>query len=627
MRETLLTLLEAGASRAPESRALLDIDERTISYKALLQNVLEQAKILVSHGIRRGDRVAWIMPNGPEAALAFLAISAVATAVPIRSTSSFEEVRTRLESTRARAAVMLNDMAFEASGAAESLHLPIVRLPAFTASPAIASGLTTGRMASADDASWVRPLPDDVAVILTTTDHSHPPRQVPLTHRNLVSAAQQVAASLDLQPTDSCLNLVPFDSMHGLIGCLLASLTRQAAVVCSPGFCAHRLGPWIVQLKPTWFSAVPAIYQAWTDQLLTTRERLQQHSLRLVRSCSTAMSPRLQKEIETVLQVPVIEAYSVSEAGHQITSNPLPPRLRKPGSVGLPTGTRVVIMDNEGGFLPAGQTGEIVVQGDGVTPGSSTEHDSHPRTFVQGWYRTGDLGRLDEDGYLFLSGRSQDVVHRGGDRIIPRDVETVLLAHPGVAEATCFPRPHPTLGEDLVAAVVLREGAAATENGIRTFAFDRLAPPKVPSRILILDQLPHGPSGKVQRQTLSQRLAHLFRARPLRPRDSIESLIADVWTDVLETSETGVNDNFFSLGGDSVRAARIVCRINDLFQLALPVTTLFRHPTVGQFTDELKRLAHPALLETISENVRDLEALSPQDVVDLLASSARPAGA
>jgi oxalate---CoA ligase len=439
----------------------------------------------------------------------------------------------------------------------------------------------------------VRPLPDDVAVILTTTDHSHPPRQVPLTHRNLVSAAQQVAASLDLQPTDSCLNLVPFDSMHGLIGCLLASLTRQAAVVCSPGFCAHRLGPWIVQLKPTWFSAVPAIYQAWTDQLLTTRQRLPQHSLRLVRSCSTAMSPRLQKEIETVLQVPVIEAYSVSEAGHQITSNPLPPRLRKPGSVGLPTGTRVVIMDNEGGFLPAGQTGEIVVQGDGVTPGSSTEHESHPRAFVQGWYRTGDLGRLDEDGYLFLSGRSQDVVHRGGDRIIPRDVETVLLAHPGVAEATCFPRPHPTLGEDLVAAVVLREGAAATENGIRTFAFDRLAPPKVPSRILILDQLPHGPSGKVQRQTLAQRLAHLFRARPLRPRDSIESFIADVWTDVLETSETGVNDNFFSLGGDSVRAARIVCRINDLFQLALPVTTLFRHPTVGQFTDELKRLAHP----------------------------------
>jgi len=623
MRETLLTLLEAGACGAPESRALLDIDERYISYKSLLQNVLERASILSRYGIRRGDRVAWIMPSGPESALAFLAISTVATAVPIRSTASFEEVRTRLEFTRARAAIILNDLAFEATGAAESLHLPIVRLPAFTDLPEATRSLSTASTAPAHASYWVRPQPDDVALILTSSDQATHPSQVPLTHRNLVSAARNVAASLDLQPTDCCLNVVPFGSMHGLIGCLIASLIRQSSVICSPGFSATRLGPWIVELKPTWISAVPAMYQAWTDQLLTTRERLPQHALRFVRTCSTAMLPRLQKEIENALQVPVIEAYSVSEAGHQISSNPLPPRLRKPGSVGMPTGTKVVIMDDSGGFLPAGQTGEIVVQGDGVTPGCTGNPEFHRRAFVQGWYRTGDLGRLDDDGYLFLSGRSQDVIHRGGDRIIPRDVETVLLSHPGVAEATCFPRPHPTLGEDLVAVVVLREGAASTENGIRTFAFDRLAPPKVPSRILIMDQLPNGPSGKVQRQTLAQRLAHLFRARPLRPRDGIESLVADIWTDVLETTEVGVNDNFFSLGGDSVRAARIVSRLNDLFQLALPMTTLFRHPTVGQFTDELKRLAHPTLLETISENVRDLEALSQQDVRDLLASSPR----
>lgn len=339
------------------------------------------------------------------------------------------------------------------------------------------------------------------------------------------------------------------------------------------------------------------------------------------------MPSRLLKDVENVLQVPVIEAYSVSEAGHQIASNPLPPRLRKPGSVGLPTGTRVVIMDDAGSFLPAGQTGEIVVQGDGVTPGCIGNPEFHRRSFVQGWYRTGDLGRLDDDGYLFLSGRSQDVIHRGCDRIIPREVENVLMAHPGVTEATCFPRPHPTLGEDLVAAVVLRDGAAATENGIRTFAFDRLAASKVPSRILILDQLPCGPSGKVQRNTLAQRLSTHFRARLVRPRDDIEGLVADIWTDVLECPETGIDDNFFNLGGDSVRAARIVSRLNDLFQLALPVAALFRHPTVRQFTDELKRLAHPALLETISENVRDLGALSQQDVIDLLASAGRPARA
>lgn len=624
MRETLFTLLEAGASGAPESDAILDIQGTSISYKGLLNSVLTLADTLTRHGIRRGDRVAWVMPNGPEAAVAFLAISMVAASVPIRATATFEEVRLRLESTRTRAIVTLNDLAFEAAGAAETLHLPILRLRGFGSTPKPDPLGTAVGCAALDQARWVPPQPDDVAIVLPAKDPDTDPvpDQILLTHGSLVHAARNIAHALGLHSKDRCLNVMPLEGMHGLVGCLLSSLACQASVICTPGFRINPLSNWITQLKPTWISAVPAMYQAWMEQLFATHEQMPEHPLRFVRACSAPLPARLFKELEDRLRAPVIEAYSLSTAGHQIASNPLPPRLRKPGSVGLPTGTQVAVVDETGTFLPPDQTGEIVVKGDSVPPGSVVHPALRRNAFIHGWYRTGDLGRLDTDGYLYLSGRSHDVIHRGEHRILPREVEAVLLTHPSIAEATCFPRPHPTLGEDLIAAVVLREGVAATEKGIRAFAFDRLPHPKVPSRILILDQLPQGPSGKVQRHTLAQRLANHFHARPVAPRDDLEGLVAEIWTDVLESQAIGVNDDFFGLGGDSVRAARIVTRINDLFQLALPVTALFRHPTVSQFTDELKRLTHPALLETIAQNVHDLGALSHQDVLELLSSAA-----
>ncbi len=621
-----MTLLEAGASQDPESPALLDVEGRKISYKSLVDSSLRFSGLLVSQGIQRGDRVAWVVPSGPDAAVAFFAISGVATSVPIRNSASFDEIRALLEGTQARAVVLSEDAQSEASAAADGLHLPIIRLPARFPSTRRFQNQSAPDSGSSLLPYWERPEPDDVAVILPSTAGSGTaqPCQVPLTHRNLVSAARHVAASLELQKSDRCLNLLPLEGMHGLIGCLLASISRQASVICAPGFCSRRLGSWLFQGGPTWFSAVPAMYDAWIERLESSGERLPGHALRFVRSCSASLPARLQKALESTLKVPVIEAYCVSEAGHQIASNPLPPRLRKPGSVGLPTGTRVAILGESELPLPPGQLGEIVVRGDGVTPGCPGNPEFHRRSFVQGWFRTGDLGHVDGDGYLFLAGRALEEIQRGAERIFPLEIEAVLVAHPGVTGAVAFPRPHPTLGQDLVAAVVLREGAAATENGLRAFAFDRLPPAKVPSRILILDQLPRDASGKFHRESLARELASQLRVPSVLPRNDIEVLVAEIWSSELECSEFGVDDNFFTLGGDPGRAARIVSRLNDLFQLALPVLALLRHPTVRQLTGELERLAHPALLETISENVRDLGTLSPTEILAIPASPRPP---
>jgi len=501
-------------------------------------------------------------------------------------------------------------------------------------------------------AVWVRTGPPDT--------HS---RHFPLTHRNLVSAAQNVAQSLELSPVDRCLALTPLDETHGFIGCLLASFSRQASVVCPTAIRPNLLLTWISLHKPTWISSTPSTYRHCLERCASTHEpewrgRLHRGSppnastaaptvarpavpardsitvepildqpkdlsLRLLRSASEPLPQSLLRQLEQTFQVPVVDAYSVSEAGHQISCTPLRNGVRKPGSVGLPTGTQVAVVDPAGERLPPGEIGEIVVHGESVSTACLGRPEIVRHAFVRGWLRTGDLGRIDADGHLFLTGRLNDTIQRGTESILPRETEEVLQAYPGVAQAICFPKAHPTLGQDLAAGVVLREGAVATETGIRSFAFERLPASRVPSRILILDPHTVGSWTSLRRNSLAQHLASHFRIPFVPPRDDLEQFVAHIWEETLEVSRIGIDDSFFGLGGDPVQASRIVSRVNELLQLALPVATLYRHPSVAQFTGELKRLAHPALLETLAQNVRDLGSLSRDEVFELLPPSLR----
>jgi acyl-CoA synthetase (AMP-forming)/AMP-acid ligase II/acyl carrier protein len=295
-------------------------------------------------------------------------------------------------------------------------------------------------------------------------------------------------------------------------------------------------------------------------------------------------------ELESTFGAPVIEAYGMTEAAHQMASNPLPPRQRKPGSVGPAAGPEVAIMDDEGKLLARGETGEVAIRGPNVMGGYLNNPDANARAFVNGWLRTGDQGYLDSDGYLFLTGRIKEIINRGGEKVNPVEVDGVLLEHPSVVQAVTFPIPHPTLGEDVLAAVVLQDGTSVSDRDLRAYAFSRLAAFKVPTQILIVSEIPKGPTGKLQRLGLAQRWADRIRPAFVPPGTLAEQALALLWTEVLGVGQVGVNDNFFMLRGDSLQAARLVARVRAAFGVELPLPTVFREPTLAEQAGAIERL-------------------------------------
>jgi acyl carrier protein len=302
-------------------------------------------------------------------------------------------------------------------------------------------------------------------------------------------------------------------------------------------------------------------------------------------------------ELEELFQVPVIEAYGMTEASHQIASNPLPPHRRKAGSVGMATGTEIAIMSESGEFLPSGETGEIVIRGSSLTRGYENDPATNRNAFVQGWFKTGDLGYLDDEGYLFITARLKEIINRGGEKISPAEVDRVLMDHPAVAQATTFAMPHGKLGEDVAAAVVLRAGVSATERDLREFTALRLAEYKVPGRVVIVDEIPKSATGKLQRVGLAEKLGLdnsdrtelAPKAEFTAPRTEVEDVLAKIWLEILRVGPIGIHDNFFDLGGDSILAARIIARVRDIFGAELSFFAFFDAPTVAEMAAVLDR--------------------------------------
>ena len=330
------------------------------------------------------------------------------------------------------------------------------------------------------------------------------------------------------------------------------------------------------------------MHQAILARAAASREVTDSCQLRFVRSSSAPLPIPVMEELERVFDAPVVEAYGMTEATHQIASNPLPPMNRKPGSVGLPIGCRVAVMDPEGSLLPLRETGEVVIQGAGVTAGYDNDPEANRYTFANGWFRTGDLGFLDDEGYLFLTGRLKETINRGGEKISPIEVEEVILGHPSVAEAITFAVPSPEMGEEVAAAVVPNPGTDLSEQELLKYAAQRLAYFKVPRRVVFLEELPKGPTGKLQRVGFAERIglgADSLGAPEVTgghavPTSELEERLAEIWSQVLGVEELGVEDNFFELGGDSILGAHLVARIQKSLGISLPLAFLFIAPTV-----------------------------------------------
>lgn len=587
----LPNILEHQAKRIPDAPAILAPGRAPLTFSRLYQHIGEMGRALRSNGIGVHDRVAVVLPSGPEMAVAFLAVAATAACAPINPAFGAEELERHFADLRPRALITQADTDSPARRVALSHGVPVIELS--TASDEAGLFMLTGDQRGEPSLAAVDP--GDVALVLFTSGTTSRPKIVPLTHANICASAYASVGALALSETDRCLSILPLYYGLGLIATVLTSLAAGASVVCTSGFEVDSFSAWLTTFRPTWYSAVPTMHQAILAHVRRNRERVADCRLRFVRSASAPLSPRMFAELEQTFATAVIEFYGMTEtASSPIACNPLPPRQRKAGAVGVPVALDVGIMDEGEALLPAGQMGHVVVRGASVTSGYADAPAATQAAFVGDWFKTGDYGFFDDDGYLFLSGRRQEFINRGGEKIAPREVDDVLLEHPAVAEAATFAVPHATLGEDVASAVVLRPNATAMPKDIRQFIIGRVADFKVPRQVLIVDELPKGVTGKVQRIGLAAKLGLVGGvAVPkvfVAPRTPLENTLAGLWSEILQLERVGIHDDFFALGGDSLLATQVLAQTYQVMHVEVEASRFFAGPTVAEMAQHLETL-------------------------------------
>jgi acyl-CoA synthetase (AMP-forming)/AMP-acid ligase II/thioesterase domain-containing protein len=601
-------VLEIQADRAPDAIAIAAPGRTPLTYGRLRIHMAYVVKTINTMGLGRNDRIAIVLHTGPEMAVAFISIAAGATSAPLNPAYQVNEFDFYLSDLHAKAVILQSGIDSPARAVAQKRGIPILELSPVLEAEAGIFTLRDDERSCVVGANGHTLLPGfaqpgDVALVLHTSGTTARPKLVPLTHTNICTAAHNMQVALEMTAEDRCLSVMPLFHIHGLIGATLLPLAAGASIVCTPGFDVTTFFEWMEAFHPTWYTAVPTMHQAILTRAERNRDIIARCPLRFIRSSSSALPPQVMAELERMFQAPVIESYGMTEASLQITSNPLPPRARKAGSVGVEAGPEIAVMDDMGNVLPPGRKGEIVIRGANVTQGYENNPTANKSAFTYGWFKTGDQGFLDADGYLFITGRLKEVINRGGEKISPREVDDVLMEHPAIAQVVTFAVPHALLGEEIAAAVVLQEHTAATARGIQEFAATRLADFKVPRQVLILKEIPKGPTGKLQRIGLAEKLGltapglgHPKLERTfVAPRDILELKLTKIWEKVLAIKPIGIKDNFFDLGGSSLLAVRLFEEIAKVTGKNLPLATLFQASTVEQLADLLHQKGWSAL--------------------------------
>lgn len=503
--ESLVALLDRPNASAV---ALISPEhDLRITYARFMDEVHAVRDGLRACGVRPGENVGYVMPNGPEALFTFFGILAAGgAAMPLNPELKPEEIDYALEDARAALLLVTPNTEDRITGCTA---LPD-RRALLTFSPTHGThieqrGPRSAERGSADPSPPHATEGDADALLLYTSGTTSRPKGVQLSHRNLLASARNVAQSYALTEADSSLCVMPLFHVHGLVASVLATLHTGGTVIVPQRFSASGFWPLVEQYRPTWYSAVPTIH---TILLNTADEFLKGPApqFRFVRSCSAALAPATQEQFEARFNVAVLQAYGMTEAAHQVATNPLPPAPRKEGSVGLPTGLEVTILDEEGNELPRGAVGEVAIRGENVTKGYLRNPEATAAAFTRGWFRTGDQGSIDADGYIFLHGRIKELINRGGEKITPMEIDEVLLRHPAVAEAVAVGVPHAIYGEEVEAVVALKPGQTATAEELIAFTAEHLARFKVPKAIRFVPQIPRGATGKIQRRRLLELL-------------------------------------------------------------------------------------------------------------------------
>jgi amino acid adenylation domain-containing protein len=585
----LRDLLAFYARTAPIRDAILAPGRSPVTYRELWALANDAVRELRRLGINQRDRVAVVLPRGPENAVAVIAVATAAVCVPFNPDLTADELQRYFSDLQIAALLTCTDMNSVSRGVAHTLGLPVIDcLPWLGEGPPAFNLVGSAKRRAIRGGNFAGSAND--AFILLTSGTTSRPKMVPLTHASVCLSAYNAGATLALGPRDRLLNVLPLFHAHGLISGLLTALAAGSSVICAPSFEAASFLGWLGELRPTWYTAVPTIHRALLSTADHNKNRAQRSSLRLVRSASASLPRDVLDELESFFGVPVIETYGMTEAASQIAANPL--ERRKPGSVGKPAGAEIAIMDQQGRKLPVGERGEIVLRGPTITRGYDNDITATESAFRNGWFRTGDLGYLDPEEYLFIVGRIKDVINRGGQQVSPVEVEEALLSHPDVLEAGAFAIPHKKLGENVAAVVVLRPNSEVSTHKLRDFARKRLAAYKIPGLIRIVPEIPKGASGKIKRAALADAVLSTPAAerndKASPPRSKMESQLSSMWAQLLELRQINVDEDVFALGADSLTVAQMLSRLRVHFGVNFSFRDIFDAPTIAMLAARIE---------------------------------------
>ena len=478
--------------------ALTSESNSKLSYENLKSFTDNIARQLAGNEISNKDRAAIVLPNGPFMASSFLAISSYMSAAPLNPAYKADEYEFYLKDLSPKIVIVEPNSKNNVIEVAKKLKIPVCEIKIQKDSP-------PGLFDLFDKTSqYSLPEENDEALVLHTSGTTSKPKIVPLTNKNIFSSAINISKSLELSEIDHCLNIMPLFHIHGLIAILAASMKAGASVCASNGFNAIKFFEIAKSEKITWYSGVPTMHQAILLRAEKKLELAKNLKLKFIRSSSASLPPAVFEKLNNVFKCPVIEAYGMTEATHQMTSNPLPPKIQKPGFVGIPAGPDVCIMDDTDKILNQGETGEVCIKGNNVTLGYDNNPEANKKSFSNGWFRTGDQGYFDQDGFLKISGRLKEIINKGGEKISPLEVDNILMDHPLIEQAVCFGYEDKMLGEEIAAAIIVKEGQNCSEMDVKNYAEEKLAKFKIPKKIFFVNEIPKGATGKLQRNVLAK---------------------------------------------------------------------------------------------------------------------------
>lgn len=583
----IYNLFKEKARNFPEKVAISFPGKIDVSYAEAEKRAREVRQTLLRLGVKPGDRVALVLPNSAEMIILSLGILSFATLAPLNPKYKKNEFDFYLSDLKPSVLILADGEDSPALATAQEKGIKVLRMDADTGRIFPEDGLEKQEIEIAEETlSQI----NDIALVLHTSGTTSRPKIVPLTQKNIFASASNLVRTLHLNPEDKCLNVMPLFHIHSFV-VSLAVLISGGTLICPAVFVADDFFDWLNLYRPTWYTAAPTIHLAVLKEAERNSEILEKIKLKMIRSSSAPLSKEVILKLEEIFKAPVLESYGMTEAALQITSNQFPPDKRKAGSAGRADGPDLIIVGEDGQELASGEVGEILIKGDNVIRSYENNPEANENSFVNDWFRTGDLGFLDDDNFLFITGRSKEMINKGGEKISPREIDEVLMRHGSIYQALTFSVPHPSLGEEVGVAIVLEKDSELSKQDLQKFAKEYLADFKIPQLIVFMEDIPKGPTGKLQRIGFYNKLKDINMldnntSLVKSEKNKIEEIILKIWQEVLEIENLSMEDNFFEMGGDSLKIKEVLCRASEA-GLEIEVEDMLSYPSVRSLASRL----------------------------------------